>query len=546
MLRLLRASVMKRRPRSSRGAAAWLLSALALAGCSPSDTTDGQTTTATEPEITCDPPTKAGGAPFADGTAAAGVDFRHHAATAFCDITDTVGGPGVCAFDQDGDSHVDLYFVDRKGHKNRLFRNDGTGKFTDVTEETGAALAEDDSHSCLAFDFDGDGDLDLFVGNDGPDRLLRNDGGQMVDVTAEVGLVEDGFTTTATAGDIDGDGDLDLFVGHLVTPDTCPVPICSPTPKACASQPNQLFLNEGGQLVDVSEERGVTHVEPTLASLFFDFDADGDLDLFVGNDIGSKNPDRLYVNDGKGTFKDKAQGLGLELYGTDTMGIAIGDVDGDGELDFLMSDFEGQPLRLITCPDPVLPCKMVGINQESTASVKWAVALADFDHDRDLDVFTTGGNVNVPEGYEGDRHQLHWNDGEGLFTFHQPEGGEVLAQRHLGRGAVLADIDGDLDLDIIVANADRPAQILVNQGTSGHALLVELSTLSAGARVTVSTKGLARTAHALIGGGYAGSGDPRVHFGLGETCAVDVTVAWPGGATKTFEAVRTGQVLRVD
>ncbi len=548
MHRALRASVVKIPSSSSRGAAGCLIAAplaFALGACSPPETSDGQTMTATEPEITCDPPAEAGPAPFVDATAASGLDFRHHAATAFCDITDTVGGPGVCAFDHDGDSDVDLYFVDRAGHPNRMFRNDG-GKFTDVTEQSGAALAGDDSHSCLAFDFDADGDLDLFVGNEGPDRLLRNDGGTFTDATAEVGLAETGFTTTATAGDIDADGDLDLFVGHLVSPETCPVPTCSPTPKACQSQPNNLYLNEGGKFVDVSEERGITHVEPTLASLFFDFDADGDLDLFVGNDIGSKNPDRLYDNDGTGTFKDRAQGLGLELFGTDTMGVDVGDADGDGKVDFVTSDFDGQPLRLVTCPDEVLPCDMVGINQESVDTVKWAVTLADFDHDRDLDIFATGGNVNVPEGYEGDRHQLHHNDGDGLFTFHQPGDGDALAQRHLGRGAAFADIDGDLDLDIIIANADRPAQLLLNQGTSGHGLLVHLPTTSAGARVTVSAKGFSRTEHALIGGSYAGSSDPRVHFGLGETCAVDVTVEWPGGQKKTFGDVKTGQVLIVD
>ena len=514
-----------------------------LAGCSPEP--DGETGTTKEPEITCDPPAEASGAPFVDATESFGLDFRHHAATAFCDITDTVGGPGVCAFDHDGDSDVDLYFVDRAGHPNRLFRNDG-GKLTDVTEASGAALTEDDSHSCLAFDHDGDGDLDLFVGNEGPDRLLRNDSGVFVDVTAEVGLIEDGFTTTATAGDIDADGDLDLFVGHLVAPETCPVPICSPTPKACQAQANSLYLNEGGSLVDVSEERGLTHVEPTLASLFFDIDLDGDLDLFVGNDIGSKNPDRLYENDGTGTFKDIAQGLGLELYGTDTMGIDVGDADGDGLTDLVMSDFEAHPARLVTCANPPLPCDMVGINQESTENVKWAITLADFDHDADLDLFTTGGNVNVPEGYAGDRHQLHHNDGTGLFTYHQPADGDALAQRHLGRGAAFADLDGDLDLDIIVANVDRPAQILLNKGTRGHALLVQLSTLSAGARVTVSGKTGTRMEHALIGGSYAGSSDPKIHFGLGDTCAVDVTVEWPGGATRSFDDVRTGQLLVVD
>jgi hypothetical protein len=290
----------------------------------------------------------------------------------------------------------------------------------------------------------------------------------------------------------------------------------------------------------------VTHVNPTLASLFFDLDLDGDLDLFVGNDIGSENPDRMYRNDGNGFFDDAAQGLGLELYGTDTMGVDVGDADGDGKTDLVTSDFALSPTRLVTCEDLALPCDMVGISQESTESVNWGIALADFDHDRDLDVFTTSGNVNVPADYPGDMHQLHWNDGTGVFSHHAPAAGEALAGRHLGRGAVFADLDGDLDLDVVIANADRPAQILLNTAAGGYGLLVELDTRSAGARVMVKGKDVSRMEHALVGGSYAGSSDPRVHFGLGATCAVDVTVEWPGGATRTVEDVLAGQVVRVE
>jgi len=515
-----------------------------LVGCSGPQETGGTTTTDTAPEITCDPPPKGGTVPFTDGAEEWGLDFRHHAATAFCDIRDTVGGPGVCSFDYDGDGDVDLYFVDREPYPNRLYRNDG-GHFTDVTEQTGAGLT-DDSHSCLAFDYDGDGDVDLFVGNSGADKMLRNDGGTFVDATADVGLVEDGYTTTATAGDIDADGDLDLFVGHLVTPETCFQGVCSPPPKVCDSERNNLYLNEGGKLTDVTLERGLPQKEPSLASLFFDFDADGDVDLFVGNDMGNMNPDRLYKNDGKGFFHDAAPGHGLELYGTDTMGVDVGDADGDGMIDLVVSDFRELPTRLVLCPRLELPCDMVGINEESTDAVKWGIALADFDQDRDLDIFTTGGDVDIPEGYAGDLHQLHHNDGEGLFTVYKPGPDEALARRHIGRGAAFADIDGDLDLDVIVANADGPAQILINTGSSGYAMLVELDTLSAGARVTVTAKGFSRTQLAKVGGSYAGSSDPRVHFGMGDTCAADVTVEWPDGTTKTMSSVKTGQLVKVE
>ncbi len=493
----------------------------------------------------CDHPAPEGASPpFIDATAAWGLDFRHHAHDGMCGVLDTVGGPGVCAFDYDRDGDVDLYFADRAPSPNRLYRNDG-GRFTDVTAESGAGLT-DDTHACLAFDFDGDGDLDLFVGSSGPDRLLRNDGGVFTDVTEAMAFVEEGFSTTATAGDIDGDGDLDLFVGHLVAPESCPAPYCWPSPGLCDAQKNQLFVNEGGVFVEAAEARGISGAEPTLASLFFDADGDGDLDLFVGNDIGAKFPDRLYRNDGTGVFEEAGGALGLAFPGTSTMGVDVGDADGDGALDVVISDYAQSPIRLALCPNSNEACQIFGIDEGSVESVKWSIALEDFDQDGDLDVFTVAGNTAVPEGYLGDRHQLHWNDGHGVFTKHEAGAGDPLAELHLGRGAVFADVDGDLDVDVVVANADRPAQLLLNQAASGYGLIVELDSLSVGARVTVSGPGVSRTELALIGGSYAGSSDPRVHFGLGDACRVSVTVEWPGGATKTVEDVATGQLLRIE
>jgi hypothetical protein len=519
-----------------------LLTALVAIGCAPAESTGGSG--GDDPPAPCEHPRPQGNAvPFVDVTAASGVDFVHHP-PAMCDMLDTVGGPGVCAFDADGDGDMDLYFADRAPYPNRLYRNDG-GTFTDITEESGAGLT-DDSHSCLAFDADGDGDLDLFVGNSGPDRLLRNDGGTFTDVTQESGLVEDGFTNTATAGDVDGDGDLDLFVGHFVVPDTCPGPYCAPSPASCEALPNALYINEGGVFHDEAAARGLTHVEPTLASLFFDFDFDGDLDLYVGNDIGAKNPDRFYRNDGTGMFVEDGKSTGIDMRGTDTMGVDVGDIDGDGTLDLVTSDFRLSPIRMLLCPDPSAPCEMIGINEESVEGVKWSIALVDVDHDTDLDIFTVSGNVSVPKGYPGDLPQLHKNNGKGRFTLYHAGPEEALGQRRLARGAAFVDLDGDLDIDVVVANANGPAQVLRNEGASGYGLLVELDTLSAGARVTVKGTGVARTEQALIGGSYAGSSDPRVHFGLGGACEVDVTVEWPGGASRTVQGVRSGQQIRVD
>src|SRR5690606_21935183 len=133
---------------------------------------------------------------------------------------------------------------------------------------------------------DGDGDQDLYLANLGPDQLLENRGGSFVDVSADVGIaaISDGFSVSASAGDIDLDGDLDVFVGRMVDLATCPT-ACFLSPYACAPEPNLLLENRGGGYVNVAAERGVDHAEPTLATLMWDFDEDGAIDLFAGNDI---------------------------------------------------------------------------------------------------------------------------------------------------------------------------------------------------------------------------------------------------------------------
>ena len=221
--------------------------------------------------------------PFVDATSALGISASHHFATDFCDLTDTIGGPGVCLLDFDGDGDLDIYFVDRAPFANQLYRNDGD-LFTEVGASVGAALTSD-AMGCLAFDYDGDDDIDLFVTNNGRDELLRNDGGVFSEVGQEVGLLAEGFSISATAGDMDADGDLDLFVGRAVKLDTCP-DMCDLFPLACEAESNLLWENKGGTFVEVAASRGIAHPAPTLTNLFVDFDEDGDLDLYVGNDMG--------------------------------------------------------------------------------------------------------------------------------------------------------------------------------------------------------------------------------------------------------------------
>ena len=187
--------------------ASWLLAVAAtpaLVGCS--DGGEG-----TEPPAGCEPPPSTDAAvPFVDATAELGIDAEWHGES-FCTLQEQAGS-GTCVFDFDGDGDADIFFPDRGGYPNKLYRNDGDG-FVDVAAATGVALTADESAGCLPFDYDADGDLDLFVANAGYDRLLRNDAGTFVDVSQEAGLPDnDKFSLWAAAGDIDLDGDLDIDV----------------------------------------------------------------------------------------------------------------------------------------------------------------------------------------------------------------------------------------------------------------------------------------------------------------------------------------------
>ncbi len=468
--------------------------------------------------------------PFDDVAEALGVDFVHHPRTDYCEVPDVMG-PGACLLDYDRDGDDDLYLVDRAPHPNRLYRNDGA-RFTDVTDATGAG-DRGDGIGCLAFDYDGDGDDDLHLSNLDGDRLYRNDGGRFADVTGDVGLRTEGFTTTATAGDVDGDGDVDLFVSRFLEPATLPR-MCSQMIEVATPHTSLLFINEGGRYVEQAAARGITERDPTLAARLYDLDRDGDLDLYVGNDLGMFHPDRFYMNDGRGRFTDRARAMGLAAAANgdsgQTMGADIADVDGDGQPELVSSSSLGYPELLFTC-DASLRCREVsrdwGLTPASVQSFSWAVGLEDFDLDGDVDLLVANGSIYRPAAQPD---QLYWNV-DGRFREYEPRAGEALDRAQSSRAAVFGDLDGDGALDAVTTVVGGRPRVLRNRAGCGHWLGVRVLPRVAGTRVRVTAGGRTRERQVQFAGAYLGSGSATLHYGLGTATAASVEVRWPDGRT---------------
>ena len=449
------------------------------------------------------------------------------------------------------------------GATNHLFRNQADGTFTDISVIAGAA-DEGYGMGAVAADVDGDGDSDLYVTNYGPNRLLLNEG-----------LAGDGqarFSPSAEAADtlwgvgavwfdMEGDGDVDLYVGNYLDfdPDYRLYYAADrfPGPLAYPGQQDVLYRNDGqGNFTDISAEAGITgHVGRAMGVAAADVDDDGHTDLFIANDAMANF---LFHNEADGTFTDQALAAGVAFAGngdaSSSMGGDFGDVDGDGDLDLFVPDMAFNNFYLnggdgfFTDHTAVL-----GIAEASGQFIGWHGALFDADNDADLDLFVANGSAHYVDHTQ--QATLLGNSslkGRRRFVDLGGEAGDYFYRRSVSRGAAVADWDADGDLDLFVLHLDQPSVLLRNDGQTGHWLRIALQgrdpqSDGIGARVRVCVGDREQVVERTAGSGYLGAAEPFLHFGLGEATVVDsIVVRWPDGRLQRLNDIAADQVVTIE
>jgi enediyne biosynthesis protein E4 len=536
---------------------------------------------------------------FVESAAAAGLSFTHmNGATGRFFIPELMGS-GVALIDYDNDGDLDVFLVQggpleggavppgRPQATSRLFRNDlpkeGEGgrrtlHFTDVTARAGVGLVAYGMGAAVG-DYDNDGDLDLFVTSFGPETLYRNNGdGTFTDVTAEAGVSDPLWSASAAFLDYDRDGDLDLFVANYLDFTIAGNKACADAlgardycgPRAYRPVPDRLYRNDGnGRFSNVTESAGISKADGNgLGVAAGDYNGDGWLDLYVANDA---TPNQLWINRRDGTFADEGvlSGAALNAAGNPegSMGIASGDADGDGDEDLFVTNLIGETFVLYrndgkgNFEDVRVEA---GLSAPTAAFTGFGTDWFDYDNDGWLDLFVANGAVNGIEAQRGQpspfrmRNQLFRNTGGGRFVETSAVAGPELARAGVSRGAAFGDIDNDGDVDVVVTTNNGPVRLLINQahstssGQAGGGHWVQVATVQTqgnrfgfGALVGVERAGRPTLWRRVkTDGSYLSASDPRVHFGLGASAALDaIVVQWPDGQRERWTGLAGDRLI---
>jgi enediyne biosynthesis protein E4 len=537
------------------------------------------------------------GAPviFVDNAKQAGLDkFRHRSGNPEKATILETPGSGVALLDYDNDGWLDIFLLNGstfpalKGKepapRAMLFHSNHNGTFTDVTDKAGVAN-ERWGFGVAVADYDNDGWPDIYVANYGKNRLYHNNhDGTFTDVAEKAGVALGGWSTGPTWGDYDRDGLLDLFVPGYVKFDSDHPPIAGQAgisasacqfrgvsflmcgPRGLPGEGDHLFHNNGdGTFTDVSKKAGVSDPQNYygLASVFVDANDDGWLDLAVAND---SVPRYLYRNRHDGTFEDVSYLSGFALTNEGlaqaSMGIAVGDYNRDGRLDFFVTTFSDDYKTLyrndgdFNFSDVTYPA---GLGSPTIPFLGWGAGFLDFDNDGLLDIFVANGHVypSVDQRDWGttwaERPQLFRNLDGAKFQEVPPATGSSLALVVPARGAAFGDLFNDGNIDVVLNNMDSAPALLRNVVKNGnHWIAFKMVGAAKGPRdaigavVFLTAGGVRQRGDVSSGGSYGSSSDPRVHFGLGSASKVDrVEIRWPDGKKEEVAISSVDRVVTV-
>jgi enediyne biosynthesis protein E4 len=508
-----------------------------------------------------------------DVAAAAGIDRLNQSGGPAMDYIVDANGNGAAFFDYDNDGDLDALLVNgstrellaRGGTQMAtLYRNDGSGRFADVTSDAGFDRRGWGAGVCVA-DYDNDGFQDAYITAFGANVLWRNSGsGTFADVTRHAGVGRRGWSTSCAFGDYDRDGHVDLYVAAYVQFDDKLIPARAATgncrfmaadvfcgPKKLTGEKDVLYRNRGdGTFEDVTERARIT--DPGhygFGVVFSDLNDDGWPDIYVAND---SVPNLLFRNQGDGTFAEMGLLSGAALSGDGRpqagMGADAGDVNGDGLPDLVVTNFSHDYNTLYeNGPAGVFTDRSYAAGIAATAGpyLGWGVKFVDMDNDGRLDLFVANGHVYP----EVDRHglgtryhqpnQLFINEGKRFRHASAEVGGGLLLEKS-SRGAAFGDYDNDGDVDVLVVNMnDRPTLLRNDTPRAAHWITLRLVGVKSnrdaiGARVRIEAGGRRQSTEVRGDGSYLSHSDTRAHFGLGTATRVDrIDIRWPSGLVES-------------
>ncbi len=512
---------------------------------------------------------------FEDATAAAGIQFVHSFGSRKLGSLLESTGAGCAWLDYNNDGRPDLYVLsgrplDDSMHPyplkekpavaphNHLYRNDGNGRFTDVTEEAG--LAPDVySVAVSTADYDNDGLADLLLSTYGKVILYHNNGnGTFTDVSKKAGIDVDGWAISSVWLDYDRDGCVDVFIGRYVKFDPKYRAYYAadnyPGPLDYEGEVNRLYHNNcDGTFTDVTQKSGIgAYKGRTMGVTAADFDDDGYPDIYVAND---KTENFLFHNQHDGTFKEIAAqadvAYGQNGESTSAMGPVFADLSDTGRFDLWVSDSKYNRLMRNTGKGPFEDMgPSSGVAEANAQYVSWGTGVYDFDNDGSLDIMIFhGGLIHlVPQ-----EHSLFRGLGGGKFADVSRAAGPVMDVKTVGRGACFADYDNDGKVDAFLVNLGARGTLFhnVSPGTN-HWIAVQLKGRKSnregiGARLEVVTGTRKQVAERVGGSGYLSGDDARVHFGLGASTRVDkLTIRWPSGKEQMLQHLTVDRVLTVE